>query len=148
MSSESVVNSVPDFPNFCLNTPLYSLFTFNEIDLPKLKDVYYFNKHLDCYCLECNQPSVFTPEKHHDVYGIIYDLLANKQNEVIHRHFFCSRDRSHELIFYFRIHNGTISKIGQNPSIADLATYDIRKYIEVLGKERYAEFSYDALLSI
>jgi hypothetical protein len=141
MSAEEVVtNTFPTFPDFCLNIPLYSSFSFDETDLPKLVDIEFYKGHLDCYCFECKQPSVFNPEVH-ERYGRSFDYYAKRQNEVIERLFFCSRDNSHELNFYFRLHKKTVSKIGQNPSIADLATYEIRKYMKVLGKERYAELS-------
>jgi len=46
-----------------------------------------------------------------------------------------------ERHFYFLIHNNTITKIGQYPSIADIVTIDIQKYRKVLGNEQYSEFS-------
>lgn len=139
-SGEVLANTFPTFPDFCLNIPLYSSFPFDNTDLPKLRAIEFYKGHLDCYCLECKQLSVFTTDIG-PAYGRSFEYYTSKHNEIIERHFFCSRDSSHELNFYFRIHNGTVTKIGQNPSMADLATYDIRKYSKVLGKERYAEFS-------
>lgn len=63
------------------------------------------------------------------------------KNEILESHFHCSRDSKHEINFYFRIHEKTVTKIGQNPSMLDLAKYDIRKYRKILGNERYVEFS-------
>lgn len=139
-NEESLTTTVPNFPDFCLNTPLYLSFPFGKSDLPRLIDLEFYKGHLDCYCLECNQSSVFNPESF-ITYSRSLSFYTKMNNNVLERHLFCSRDKSHELSFYFRFHNGTVTKIGQNPSLADLATYDIRKYIKVLGKERYAEFS-------
>ena len=50
-------------------------------------------------------------------------------------------DDSHNMYCYFLIHNQTITKIGQYPSIADVITIDIQKYRKVLGKDQYSEFS-------
>lgn len=136
----TATNTFPSFPDFCLNVPLYSSFSFDNDDLDKLRDILYYQGHLDCHCLECNQPSVFTPEPVPFSSHTIAYFNARK-NHIIERNFFCSRDNSHNLNFYFRIHNRTVTKIGQNPSLADLAAYDIRKYSKVLGRERYAEFS-------
>ena len=84
----------------------------------------------------CKQPSVFRAES--TAVGWV-NPAAN--NFLFENTFVCSRDREHELVFYFRIHNNTITKIGQYPSLADLATVEIQKYRKVLGADRYAEFS-------
>lgn len=55
--------------------------------------------------------------------------------------FFCSRNEKHLLFFLFRVHKNTITKIGQYPSLADLATVEIQSYRKVLGNERFREFS-------
>jgi hypothetical protein len=53
----------------------------------------------------------------------------------------CSRDRGHKILFIFRAHQGVLQKIGQYPSLADLATPDLDKYRVVLGKERFRELT-------
>jgi len=59
MDAERVlINTFPTFPEFCLNIPLYSPFNFEKGDLPKLTDIEFYKGHLDCYCLECKQPSL------------------------------------------------------------------------------------------
>jgi len=115
-NGEVLENTFPSFPDFCLNVPLYLSYPFVPADLPKLKDIEYYDGHLDCYCLECKQPSVFNPNPP-SVYGRTFTYYASRQNEVVEKHFFCSRDKSHELSFYFRFHKQTVTKIGQNPSL-------------------------------
>ncbi len=139
-NEEALTETFPDFPDLCLNTPLYLSIPFEKGDVPKLRDIEFYMGHLDCYCLECKQPSVFTSDQD-TIYGRSFEFYERKQKDIVERHFFCSRNNSHELNFYFRFHNSTVTKIGQYPSMADLATHDIRKYRRVLGANRYSEFS-------
>ncbi len=53
----------------------------------------------------------------------------------------CTRDASHLLTFFFRVHQKVISKVGQTPSLADLHSADVAKYRKVLGDDRYREFT-------
>ncbi|MBI5724466.1 MAG: short-chain dehydrogenase [Planctomycetes bacterium] len=53
----------------------------------------------------------------------------------------CSRKKDHEILFLFFANDGKLQKIGQYPSLADLATPDIYKYRNILGDERYKEFT-------
>lgn len=52
----------------------------------------------------------------------------------------CTRDEDHLMIFYFKIYDKKIIKVGQFPSIADLQSNDIEKYRKVLSKERFKDF--------
>ncbi len=53
--------------------------------------------------------------------------------------FTCTRQWQHKLLFVFRAHEGEVEKIGQHPSLGDLAVPDIQKYRPVLGDKRYRE---------
>ncbi len=66
---------------------------------------------------------------------------VRESNFVFDHTFLCSRNREHKLVFSFRIHNSTITKIGQYPSTADLVTDEIQKYRKILGDDHYGEFS-------
>ncbi len=131
---------VPSFPDFCLNTPLYASFAMDSASLANIREVELYHAHLDSYCLECKQQSVFTTEREH-VSNQSLERYSAMENTIMEKHFVCSRDSSHQLNFYFRFHDGNVTKLGQYPSLADLATYDIRKYEVVLGKDRYSEFA-------
>ncbi len=52
----------------------------------------------------------------------------------------CAVNSEHRLFFCFRVYHGEISKIGQYPSLADLASGDLKKYRKILGN-KYGEFS-------
>jgi organic radical activating enzyme len=52
----------------------------------------------------------------------------------------CTRNGQHR-IFFFRVEEMTVTKVGQSPSIADLKDYKIKKYRKILGEEKYRELS-------
>jgi hypothetical protein len=96
--------------------------------------------HFDCYCQICKKQTTFrgygNPEStgHSPTFWV-----TGSQNFIVTA--VCSRNFSHEIFFVFRVEDSTIQKIGQHPSIADLEEYSIKKYRNILGKERYRELS-------
>ncbi len=134
--------AIPSLQEFCLNVPLYDSYSFDSTQEQNVRQILAAKgDKIDCYCMECGQPSVFECDES-PVAGMFaagdYPERAIRDFELV---FHCARDDEHRLIFYFRIHEGTISKVGQYPSLADLSTVDIKKYRKVLGNERYAEFN-------
>ncbi|MDP2729796.1 MAG: hypothetical protein Q8O55_04880 [Dehalococcoidales bacterium] len=137
-------NKLPDISDFYLNVPLYKSFTFNDQQRDALLKLYHFKGHIDCYCISCQQPSVF-----HTDNSVMYlnqgsnrpPSLVDENNRITKHKFSCSRNEEHQLFFFFLIHNNTITKIGQYPSLADLAAVEIRKYRTILGNDLWLEFS-------
>lgn len=141
---EDNLNTLPNISDFYLNVPLYKSFTFNDQQRGALLELYHFKGHIDCYCISCQQPSVF----HTDNYVMYFDggsnrppRLIGENNRIIQHKFSCSRNEEHQLFFFFLLHNNTITKIGQYPSLADLAAVEIRKYRSILGNDLWLEFS-------
>ncbi len=135
---ESQSSSLPSMADFCLNEPLYKVFAFNKRNESKLRDdLRYYRGNIDCYCIECGKSSVFQTKN--PIWASV--TFTGQSNYLFTHTFYCSRKKEHEFFFHFRIHNNTITKIGQYPSLADLATIEIQKYRKVLGDNRYAEFS-------
>jgi len=133
---------LPDMVDFCLNVPLYKTFYFDKdykLHQEKLHEIFYFaDGHLDCFCRECNKESVFHVQE-----NMSYDqhFIVRYQNSEFQHVFTCTRNKNHKLFFLFLFHDWSITKIGQHPSLADLASVEIQKYRKVLGNERYAEFN-------
>lgn len=142
MSTDEVESqSLPTMAEFCLEVPLYRAIPFTEVNLGELNDLKNYDKHIDCYCLDCGQMSVFHSEPDpYDSHRFPYYNVPGRYI-LFENTFQCTRNDSHEMHFYFLIHNNTITKIGQYPSIADVVTIDIKKYRKVLGKDLYPEFS-------
>lgn len=142
MNDDEVVSeSLPDMSEFCLNVPLYRPVPFTEANEDELNNLRNYNGYVDCYCMDCQQMSVFhsEPEEYHHPNFSFYAVLG--RYIFFSNIFHCTRNDSHEMCLYFLIHNKTITKIGQYPSIADIVTIDIQKYRRVLGDEQYSEFS-------
>jgi hypothetical protein len=92
---------------------------------------------VDGYCVRCGRASTFDRRTG----GLKLDQLE----ELLQRHpcwFFglnCTRDKSHEIIFALRLEAPLIQKIGQYPSLADIANDESRSYRKVLMPADAAE---------
>lgn len=134
---EAQSSKLPSMADFCLKVPLYQSFPIDKTNEKELGEIRWYQGHIDCYCVGCEQPSVFHVERNWRTPGYV----GGESNYLFEHIFHCSRDKEHKLVFSFRIHNNTITKIGQYPSLADLATVEIQKYRKILDTGRYAEFN-------
>lgn len=148
MSAEkSKNNSLPSPVDFFLKTPLYEVFHADAVDEfqisdLKIKDVKNFQGTIDAFCMECKKDSIFRRaeinqgeyEEYED-----YPRISN-DSKVFCIPFVCTRDESHNMYFYFMVHNYTVRKIGQYPSLVDLNSNKIKKYRKILG-DKYKEFN-------
>lgn len=75
-----------------------------------------------------------------------WDKYACRERTITHQ-FACTRDSSHLMLFISRIRRGStedtflLTKIGQDPSLADLQLSDYRRYRKILGGAGYREMS-------
>lgn len=134
---QEAVEQFPTAQDFFLNVSLYKAFPVNLVTLQRAALLLKFNAHLDMFCLECKAMSVFNCSAD-------FQYLEVKIDSWHHREFLmvrciCSRDKSHEGAFYFRLNEHTgIQKIGQYPSAADVSSFDVKKYAKVLSKEGFS----------
>jgi len=128
--------SLPSPEDLCLNTALYQKFPVRTVH--EFRKLEYFEGTVDCYCQGCQKHSVFkAKEKEFKPLGRVEtDGLLNYVFRLI---LVCSRDQEHQLLFLYRVHDGQLDKIGQSPSLSDLAAPDLRKYRAVLGEEKHRE---------
>lgn len=113
---------------------------------------------IDCYCIHCGTNRVF---KYSDckIYkdtGIMMNIFDDpnvrsrkpRKEEIFKSYlnkryvltYHCARDRQHSILFDLIVTDDKIIKIGQFPSVADLAVPEIAKYKSVLGNQ-YRELS-------
>jgi hypothetical protein len=131
-SKTEVSEKIPSALDFCLNTPLYRKFGFARGN--QFFNSEYFDGTIDCYCHACGRHSVFQSGKRgYEDHGEQYS------NHVFALNFQCTRNPAHKMLFVFRAHEGKLEKIGQFPSLGDLAGFDLQKYRPVLTDERYSE---------
>lgn len=114
---------------------------------------------IDCFCVHCGTNRVFSysDSEVHESTGLmrvnIFDDVSGrtrvpKKEEVFNSYlnrryvltYRCTRDKSHSILFDLIVGNDKIIKIGQYPSVADLAIPEIAKYKAILGVQ-YREFS-------
>ena len=150
MSSEqNKNNSLPSFEDLFLKTPLYNNFQVDRFDDFKVQDVKNFKGTIDAFCIECKKSSTFRrvdmnqreDEEYEDYHR------SSHESNVFCVSFACTRNESHNMYFYFMVHDSlladhdTVTKIGQYPSLADLNSDEIKKYRKILGDNKYNEFS-------
>ena len=132
----SYFDVLPSPQDLCLRVPLYKAFTFdNERENPFFS-LEHFKGPLDLHCPECGRHSVYTLAREAK-----FAQNSYFSNYIFSLPFNCSRDASHRAMFVFLAHKGLLQKIGQTPSMADLAIPDLRKYRTVLGDDRFRELS-------
>jgi len=135
--------NVKSLKELCLEVPLYKKIFVNWDDFK-------YNPTLDCYCIYCEDNSVFKKSGHkkeivvkyrNSIYVDGYDYVDRE--ELLIFEYICSRNPKHTMIFYIYNdkENGCLYKIGQHPSMADIAESEIQNYREILSDEKYREFS-------
>jgi hypothetical protein len=140
MDNEEKENQIPSMQELCLNVPLYEVIKFNESNVGDInREIRWFRGNFDCYCLECHRDSVFQSNNTQLNTDASY-IYLNKINHFTH-YFSCTRNPEHKLFYIFQISYPILIKIGQYPSMADLAKMEINKYRRILSDERYKEFS-------
>ena len=127
-------DELPTPESFCLAVPLYDSYRFDYEKSGKFFSIEHFKGSLDFFCPECESHSVFWL-----VREAKYQDTAHVRNHIFALAFACSRDNNHRADCEFRAHKGVIQKIGQSPSLADIATPDLRRYRPVLGQDRFRE---------
>jgi hypothetical protein len=98
----------------------------------------YSTQAMDAYCPECESHSIFRRHVLGDSPGTPSGWVGRSRISVVLK---CSRDVEHKLFFLFDVENRTVKKIGQDPSLADLNTADVRQYSSILPREDFREFT-------
>ncbi len=127
-----------DVAKFLLNTPLYTDIEFTSESLmalykPKLK--------VDGFCPRCKKETTFKIYPQHvpggDPDG---ELTIGNRNSFDEAELVCSRDERHKIKFFYKISGRTLKKVGQYPSLADIAILETKeKYKVVLSDLDWSE---------
>jgi hypothetical protein len=133
----------PSSDEIFINAPLYKTIDLRHLDSEQLtsfiENIRNPSGTLDTYCLECKRQSTFSG------YRIQLFISINGEEcgeeDIFGTEFKCARDNSHKIYFIFLLKNGSLMKLGQYPSIADMQFPEVRKYRKVLGDEKYKEFT-------
>ena len=141
--------AIPNTQEFCVNIPLYKEYDISQATPEELLELENRSETIDAYCVECNQQSVF--QKDTPPMGSPPNLrrgeirpdpaIRARSDRDFAVSFICSRNKHHQMRFYFRVKDLRISKVGQYPSLADLHLQGIAKYRKVLEPKEYAELA-------
>lgn len=130
---------------FCFGVSLYQTVAVPPDRPLATLDIENYVGKCRAYCVECCVDSVFTVDRNQ--YGEPYRTPTVtpfggdpvKQYASSPRAFrlelVCAADTGHRMYFLFRVGVGTIQKVGQYPSAADLASPDIKRFSSVLSKD-------------
>lgn len=124
---------------FAFETPLYT-----KKDLPDdlgLKGILagYYSGKVDGYCPQCGKETTFSFRSYYSVRKdilnkkILEDVGYNKLEMV------CSRDSVHKIKYWYILEKLTVEKVGQYPSLADIANDEAATYRSVLTKDNSNE---------
>lgn len=145
--------ALPDFNQLFLETPLYEKFDISVADGEYIFQLLYFSGKVDSYCPFCDKPSTFKGIQTLPAPGGVrvnsfatYNVRANNifgtwTNRIHQINLVCTRVESHQMQFSVYLTQNQLFKIGQYPSIADISMPDLRKYREVLSKDKYKELN-------
>lgn len=129
---------ITDIADFLFNTPLYAKKACRGDD-SQFGSVFRTELKVDGYCVKCRKETTFER-----VHGRLNDLQLNQvaQGFSVWETFTlrCARDESHGVKIYFYINAHEIQKVGQYPSLADIANDETKHYRKILSKNDAAEF--------
>lgn len=129
--------------HFLFEVPLYAPHGFAEDFTPKdlygWQDQFEPEVRIDGHCPYCNRQSTFSLKYQHIPGG---DPRRNISERVSHDHMqvICSRDQGHRVYYHFRIENLIVQKIGQYPSLADIANDEVSLYRKKMDRLDAQEF--------
>jgi hypothetical protein len=148
---------LPEIRELLISKPLYTCLEFDPHHQPHsayVRHLHQFDEPFDCHCVRCGSMSTFQrfsplPRVSRPAFaapprsGI--SISAQQPPEHLMAgpfaiEFQCSRNPAHVLTFVFLLRDRCLIKIGQHPSLGDLATGGFEKYRKVLPGEDLREF--------
>lgn len=132
-------------PQFLFGAPLYTKFKL-EKGMPFLRSLYP-TRHIsgrstvtnvDGHCPECKQNTIYFYSQLHSVEDT-WDYIGGK-SVIVDFKINCSRNGNHKIIFFVFFDKGTVQKIGQLPSLADISNDEVARYRKYMPENSSKEF--------
>jgi hypothetical protein len=130
---------IPSIEEFLFNAPLYAQFALAR-DLSEVTILYNkLSATIDGHCPYCHKLSTFDVHGAHIPSGDPWrDVRERVAFEGLHVE--CARNEQHKIHFWLFLSKMVLQKIGQFPSLADIANDESKAYRTVLAKEDASEF--------
>lgn len=141
----------PSVRSLCLDQTLYAAIQLNpERDINFLSSLKFGAQQYDAHCVYCGQGATFRTsadrkpsdvaqeERLRGVSGGAAPKRLTFEGGQFALHLWCSRRPDRHLYSYFFDYDntqGVLSKVGQTPSLEDVAGADIERYRTILGSE-------------
>jgi hypothetical protein len=145
--------------DWLLNLPLYSPVNLGDKIVEGIQTLLLFEGTMDAYCPECQQSSTFMAlvsegaerQRREELRTLAINRLAMVAGSPrdgrkvwlypeFSKSIACTR-AGHIVHFNFVFRDGAITKIGQYPSLADMAAGDISQFEKALGRTRLYELN-------
>jgi hypothetical protein len=125
--------------DFLFGAPLYAEYDFSKAPGDSGITYYMFVQPLvvDGHCPFCHKAATFSRTSAEIEILSLEHVVKN--TPVLYFEITCARDRKHKIFFVFRLKEPLIEKVGQYPSLADIANDESRIYREVLNPNDGAE---------
>lgn len=130
-----------------MSVPLYKQYKISSMEenAKALADIVLFDGAIDAYCVDCGQLSVFqsqtqippSSDKTRYFKEQAFKPLESNQTHTVT--FLCSRDKDHKLHVHFKFIKNTLIKVGQHPSLADIASEGIKQYRKLLNQNNFSD---------
>ncbi|TGU01277.1 hypothetical protein [Mesorhizobium sp. M5C.F.Ca.ET.164.01.1.1] len=98
------------------------------------------NFQFDCYCIWCRKGSTFKTFRqgnHHNsyLYATSNGILSGSFTALLK----CQREQTHVYSYFFKWTSQSITKVGQFPSLEDIASSDIQRFRPVLEPSYFSD---------
>lgn len=123
---------------FLLNVPPYTVLDASGKECEGAREALLRGTTFDGYCPHCGKAATISlmPTVTGYSYNELYDKAVNEGSLVIRRiDAKCTRDPTHFFFFFVTMSNFQLQKVGQLPSLADIAIDESKKYRSVLSPE-------------
>ena len=131
-----------DIESFVFQTPLYSPVNVVGNYVLRANLAGFLQINIDGHCANCSDRSTFRGPGSSQVFDVIdekhqaaLDRIKGFRELIIH----CARSYSHEIRIWYKLEGGTLLKVGQLPSLADIANDEAKTYRSILAREDAAD---------
>jgi hypothetical protein len=128
---------------FAFGLPLYARANLAPDFVVKAAICGFISSKVDGHCPDCGRQSTFSRGR---LTGSYFDLSeaehlkqVEEREEWLHFVITCARDHRHKIAYWCIVERDGVIKIGQYPSLADIANDEASRYRKILNREDAAE---------